>query len=74
MLQTHRLLATLTLATGLAAAPGFAAQSTPAGAGASPDSAALHRLFEDYFERQLQLNPLAATYMEIGRASCRERV
>ena len=63
MLRTHRLLATLTLATGLAAAPGFAAQSTPAGAGASPDSAALHRLFEDYFERQLQLNPLAATFI-----------
>ena len=63
MLRTHRLLATLALATGLAAAPGFAAQSTPAGAGASPDSAALHRLFEDYFERQLQLNPLAATFI-----------
>ncbi|MGH6632869.1 MAG: hypothetical protein ACREB0_05870, partial [Sphingopyxis sp.] len=65
MLRTRRLLATVTLATGLAATtPGFAAQSSPAaGAGASADSAALHRLFEDYFERQLQLNPLLATFI-----------
>ena len=63
MLRTHRLLATVTLATGLATSPAFAAQSTPAGAGASADSAALHRLFEDYFERQLQLNPLSATFI-----------
>ena len=65
MLRTRRLLATVALATGLAATtPGFAAQSSPAaGAGASADSAALHRLFEDYFERQLQLNPLLATFI-----------
>ena len=63
MLRTHRLLATVTLATGLAASPAFAAQSTPAGATSSSDSAALHRLFENYFERQLQLNPLLATFI-----------
>ena len=63
MLLTRRLLATVTLATGLAASPAFAAQSSPASAGASADSAALHRLFEDYFERQLQLNPLMATFI-----------
>jgi len=63
VLRTHRLLATFTLATGLAASPGFAAESTPAGAGASADSAALHRLFEDYFERQLELSPLSATFI-----------
>ena len=64
MLRTHRLLATVTLAAGLVASPGFAAESSPAaGAGASADSAALHRLFEDYFERQLQLNPLLATFI-----------
>jgi uncharacterized protein (DUF885 family) len=63
VLRTHRLLATVILASGLGAAPGFAAQSSPAGAGASPDAAALHRLFEDYFERQLQLNPLLATFI-----------
>ena len=65
MLRTRRLLATVALATGLAATtPGFAAQSSPAaGAGASADSAALHRLFEDYFERSLQLNPLLATFI-----------
>ncbi len=65
MLRTRRLLATVALATGLAATtPGFAAQSSPAaGAGANADSAALHRLFEDYFERQLQLNPLLATFI-----------
>lgn len=63
MLRTHRLLATVTLAAGLAAAPVFAAESTPAGAGASADSAALQRLFEDYFERQMQLNPLIATFI-----------
>jgi uncharacterized protein (DUF885 family) len=57
------LLATVTLAAGLAAAPAFAAESTPAGAGPSGDSAALHRLFEDYFERQMQLNPLIATFI-----------
>ncbi len=64
MLRIHRLLATVALATGLAASPGFAAQSSPAAApGANADSAALHRLFEDYFERQLQLNPLLATFI-----------
>jgi uncharacterized protein (DUF885 family) len=67
VLRTHRLLATVTLAAGLAASPAFAAESipkaTPAGAGASADSAALHRLFEDYFERQMQLNPLIATFI-----------
>ena len=63
MLRNQRLLATVTLAAGLAAAPGFAAESTPSGAGASADSAALHRLFEDYFERQMQLNPLIATFI-----------
>jgi uncharacterized protein (DUF885 family) len=63
VLRTHRLVATVTLAAGLAASPVFAAQSTAAGAGASADSAALHRLFEDYFERQLQLNPLIATFI-----------
>jgi uncharacterized protein (DUF885 family) len=63
VLRTHRLVAIVTLAAGLAAAPVFAAESTPAGAGASADSAALHRLFEDYFERQLQLNPLIATFI-----------
>jgi len=63
VLRNQRLLATVTLAAGLAAAPGFAAESTPSGAGASADSAALHRLFEDYFERQMQLNPLIATFI-----------
>ena len=64
MLRTHRLLAAVALATGLAASPAFAAQSSPAaGAGASADSAALHRLFEAYFERQLELNPLFATFL-----------
>ena len=53
MLRTHRLLATVALAAGLSAAPTFAADA---------DSAA-HRLFEDYFERQLQLNPLLATFI-----------
>ena len=66
-MRTHRLLATVTLATGLAASSAFAAQSTAAtpaaAAGASADSAALHRLFEDYFERQLELNPLLATFI-----------
>jgi uncharacterized protein (DUF885 family) len=47
------LLATVALAAGLSAAPTFAADA---------DSAA-HRLFEDYFERQLQLNPLLATFI-----------
>jgi uncharacterized protein (DUF885 family) len=63
VLRIHRLLATVTLAAGLAAPPAFAAESTPAGAGASGDSAALQRLFEDYFERQMQLNPLIATFI-----------
>ena len=67
MLRPHRLLATAALVAGLAASPVFAAESTPkatpADAGASADSAALHRLFEDYFERQMQLNPLIATFI-----------
>jgi uncharacterized protein (DUF885 family) len=64
MLRTHRLVAAVALAAGLAASPGYAAQSTPAaGTGASSDSAALHKLFEDYFERQLELNPLSATFI-----------
>lgn len=64
MLRTHRLLATVALAAGLVASPGFAAESSPAAsAGANADSAALNRLFEDYFERQLQLNPLLATFI-----------
>ena len=64
MLRTHQLVATVALAAGLAASPGYAAQSAPAaGAGASSDSAALHKLFEDYFERQLELNPLSATFI-----------
>lgn len=64
MLRTRRLLATVALAAGLVASPGFAAESSPVtAAGASADSAALHRLFEDYFERQLQLNPLLATFI-----------
>jgi len=54
VLRTHRLLATVALATGLTAAPTFAADA---------DSPALHRLFDDYFERQLQLNPLLATFI-----------
>lgn len=53
MLRTHRLLATVAVAAGLSAAPTFAADT---------DSAA-HRLFENYFERQLQLNPLLATFI-----------
>jgi uncharacterized protein (DUF885 family) len=64
MLRTHQLVATVALAAGLAASPGYEAQSAPAaGAGASSDSAALHKLFEDYFERQLELNPLSATFI-----------
>ena len=64
MLRTRRLLATVALAAGLVGSPGFAAESSPVtAAGASADSAALHRLFEDYFERQLQLNPLLATFI-----------
>jgi uncharacterized protein (DUF885 family) len=53
--RIHRTLAIAALATSLATAPAFAAQST--------DSAALNKLFEDYFERSLQLNPLLATFI-----------
>jgi uncharacterized protein (DUF885 family) len=63
VLRNHRLLASVTLAAGLAASPGFAAESSPAGVSGSADSAALHRLFEDYFERQLELSPLTATFI-----------
>jgi uncharacterized protein (DUF885 family) len=58
------MLATVVLATGLVAVSAFAAESSPtAGVGAGADSAALNRLFEDYFERSLQLNPLLATFI-----------
>jgi uncharacterized protein (DUF885 family) len=53
VLRTHRLLATVALAAGLSAAPTFAADA----------DSATHRFFEDYFERQLQLNPLLATFI-----------
>jgi uncharacterized protein (DUF885 family) len=53
--RTHRILAAVALATHMVAAPAFAAQSS--------DSAALNKLFEDYFERSLQLNPLLATFI-----------
>ena len=42
----------------LASACGLAAQSAQAG-----EASALHQLFEDYFERSLQLNPLQATFI-----------
>ncbi len=51
----HRILASVALASNLVAAPAFAAQSS--------DSAALNKLFEDYFERSLELNPLLATFI-----------
>jgi uncharacterized protein (DUF885 family) len=54
VLRNHLLRATAALCFALGAVPSFAAES---------DSAALHRLFEDYFERQLQLNPLLATFI-----------
>lgn len=57
MLRPHLLLANTSLALGLAVSPCFAAQQP------GDDSAALHRLFEDYFERSLQLNPLQATFI-----------
>ncbi|HEY7643353.1 MAG TPA: DUF885 domain-containing protein [Steroidobacteraceae bacterium] len=63
MLRNYVVLATAVVASGLVSAPACAAQSTPAGAGASADSVALNKLFEDYFERQLQLNPLLATFI-----------
>lgn len=56
MLRTDRILAIVVLASSFAAAPGFAAD-------AGGDSAALNKLFEDYFERSLQLNPLLATFI-----------
>ena len=58
MLRNYFVLATAALACGLTSGPSFAAQTTQ-----GADSAALHRLFEDYFERQLQLNPLLATFI-----------
>jgi uncharacterized protein (DUF885 family) len=60
VLRTLKLLAHASLAVALTLSPCFAAQS-PQAAGA--DSIALHRLFEDYFERSLQLNPLGATFI-----------
>ncbi len=58
------MLAIVVLASSFCAAPGFAAQSSPTqGGAANADSAALQRLFEDYFERSLQLNPLLATFI-----------
>jgi uncharacterized protein (DUF885 family) len=63
VLRNYVVLATAVVASGLVSAPACAAQSTPAGAGASADSVALNKLFEDYFERQLQLNPLLATFI-----------
>jgi uncharacterized protein (DUF885 family) len=61
VLRNYFVLAIAALASGLTSAPSFAAQSSPAAA-TSADSAALHALFENYFERQLQLNPLLATF------------
>src|SRR5215213_2674987 len=61
VLRTPKLLANASLALALTISPCFAAQSPQAAAGA--DSTALHRLFEDYFERSLQLNPLGATFI-----------
>jgi uncharacterized protein (DUF885 family) len=55
VLRNYLVLATAALACGLTSVPSSAAES--------PDSVALHRLFEDYFERQLQLNPLSATFI-----------
>ncbi|HKU15409.1 MAG TPA: DUF885 domain-containing protein [Steroidobacteraceae bacterium] len=63
MLRAHLLLATVVLGASLSTPPCFAAEASPAGANATADSVALHRLFEDYFERQLQLNPLLATFI-----------
>jgi uncharacterized protein (DUF885 family) len=63
VLRTPKLRAHAFLAVALTVtiSPCFAAQAPqPA---ASVDSAALHRLFEDYFERSLQLNPLGATFI-----------
>ena len=59
------MLATVALATGLAATtPGFAAQSSPRRVPARmPIPPRCMRLFEDYFERSLQLNPLLATFI-----------
>ena len=54
MLRNYFVLATAGLAFGLTSVTCF---------GASADSEALHRLFDDYFERQLQLNPLLATFI-----------
>jgi uncharacterized protein (DUF885 family) len=64
VLRNHLVLATAGVAFGLTSVPSLAAQATPAaGAGTSADAAAVQRLFEDYFERSLQLNPLLATFI-----------
>jgi uncharacterized protein (DUF885 family) len=64
VLRKYFVLATAVVACGLASPSSFAAESTPAaGIGASAASTALNKLFEDYFERQLQLNPLLATFI-----------
>jgi uncharacterized protein (DUF885 family) len=64
VLRNYFVLATAVVACGLTSDPCFAAEQTPAaGIGASASSAALNKLFEDYFERQLQLNPLLATFI-----------
>jgi uncharacterized protein (DUF885 family) len=57
VLRAHLLLATACLAIGLTGLPSFAAENPDA------ESAALHRLFEDYFERWLQWYPTLATHI-----------
>jgi len=64
VLRKYFVLASAVVASGLTSGLSFAAEQTPAaGIGASATSAALNKLFEDYFERQLQLNPLLATFI-----------
>jgi len=64
VLRKYFVLATAVAACGLTSGHCFAAEQTPtAGIGASATSTALNKLFEDYFERQLQLNPLLATFI-----------